>query len=67
LVTRGKLRAAANRCSEAVADFDRVLAEVGRADPQALLGRATCREKLGDRDGARADRERYRQQLSVTR
>ena len=67
LVTRGKLRAAANRCAEAVADFDRVLAEAGRADTQALLGRAACREKLGDRDGARADRERYRQQLSVTR
>ena len=60
LVTRGKLRAAANRCADAVSDFDRVLAEAGRADVQALLGRASCREKLGDGAGARADRARYR-------
>ena len=64
LVTRGQLRAATNRCQEAVTDFDRVLAEAGRADRQALLGRATCRERLGDVGGARADRERYRQEAS---
>lgn len=62
LATRGRLRAAAQRCAEAVADFDRVLAEPGRKDRQALLGRALCRETLGDAEGAKADRERYRQE-----
>jgi Flp pilus assembly protein TadD len=62
LSTRGRLRAAARRCAEAVADFDRVLAEPGRKDKQALLGRARCRETLGDFQGAQADRERYRQE-----
>jgi hypothetical protein len=64
LVTRGRLRAAAKRCAEAVADFDRALAEPGRKDRQALLGRALCREALGDAEGAKADRERYRQETS---
>ena len=63
LVTRGRLRAAANRCAEAAADFDRILAEAGHADMQALQGRAACREKLGDAVGARADRERYRREF----
>jgi hypothetical protein len=66
LVTRGRLRAAAKRCAEALADFDRALAEPGRKDKQALLGRALCREALGDAEGARADRERYRQETSLT-
>jgi hypothetical protein len=66
LTTRGRLRAAAQRCTEAVADFDRVLAEPGRKNRQALLGRAQCREALGDREGAKADRERYRQESGVT-
>jgi hypothetical protein len=66
LTTRGRLRAAAQRCAEAVADFDRALAEPGRKDRQALLGRAQCREALGDREGAKADRERYRQESAVT-
>jgi hypothetical protein len=60
LTTRGRLRAAAQRCAEAIADFDRVLSEPGRTNKQALLGRAACREALGDRAGAKADRERYR-------
>lgn len=60
LVTRGRLRSAAHRCAEAVADFDRALAEPGRKDKQALLGRALCRETLGDAEGAKADREHYR-------
>lgn len=64
LVTRGRLRAAAHRCAEAVVDFDRALAEPGRKDKQALLGRALCRETLGDAEGAKADRERYRQETS---
>jgi outer membrane PBP1 activator LpoA protein len=66
LVTRGRLRAAAKRCTEAVTDFDRALAEPGRKDRQALLGRALCREALGDGEGAKADRERYRQEASPT-
>ena len=63
LTTRGRLRAAANRCAEAEADFGRVLAEAGRTDKQALLGRASCRERLGDTNGARLDRERYRREF----
>ena len=65
LATRGRLRAAAKRCAEAVADFDRVLAETGRKDRQALLGRAQCREAQGDLEGAKADRERYRQESQI--
>jgi len=65
LTTRGRLRAAAQRCAEAVADFDRALAEPGRKDKQALLGRALCREALGDREGAKTDRERYRQEFET--
>lgn len=60
LVTRGKLRAGANRCGEGVGDFDLVLAQSQVPDKQALYGRALCRKKLGDATGARADLERYR-------
>jgi hypothetical protein len=58
LTIRGRLRASAKRCAEAVADFDRVLVEAGNKDKQALLGRALCREATGDHAGAKADRER---------
>lgn len=63
LVTRGQLRAAANRCSEAIGDFDRVLA----AEPskQALLERALCKERLGDPVGAQLDRHRVRREFAV--
>jgi hypothetical protein len=60
LVTRGKLRAAADRCGEGLGDFDLVLAGSQRPDKQALYGRALCRKKLGDSMGARADLETYR-------
>jgi hypothetical protein len=60
LVTRGKLRAAAHRCADGIGDFSLVLAEARRADRQALFGRALCRQQLGDREGARADLDRYR-------
>jgi hypothetical protein len=63
LVTRGKLRAAANRCNEAVGDFDLVLAEAKPLDRQALFGRAVCRKKLGDGTGARTDLERFRREF----
>ena len=63
LVTRGELRAAANRCAEGIADFDLVLAEARRPPKQALLGRARCKQKLGDEAGAQVDFDRYRRQL----
>lgn len=63
LVTRGRLRAAVNRCSEAIGDFDRVLAEAGQPSKQALLERARCRKRLGDTAGAQSDLERYRREF----
>jgi hypothetical protein len=60
LVTRGKLRAAANRCGEGLGDFDLVLAKSQAPDKQALYGRAVCRKRLGDAMGARVDLEKYR-------
>lgn len=53
---RGELRAAHSRCSDAVSDFDVVIAR-GRPALQerALFGRAGCRARLGDDSGARAD------------
>ena len=63
LVTRGELRAAANRCADGMGDFDLVLARSRQADRQALFGRAVCRKKLGDSVGAQADVERYRREF----
>ncbi len=63
LLTRGQLRAAANRCVEGIGDFDLVLEAGGRPPRQALLGRASCRRKLGDVAGARADLERYQREF----
>jgi len=63
LVTRGRLRAAANRCADGVGDFDLVLAESRKPERQALFGRAVCRKLLGDGAGARADLERYRREF----
>jgi hypothetical protein len=63
LVTRGRLRAAANRCVDGVGDFGLVLAESRQPDRQALFGRALCRKQLGDPAGARADLERYRREF----
>lgn len=60
LVTRGQLRAAANRCSEGVGDFDLVLARSRQVDRQALIGRALCRKQLGDHAGMRTDVQRLR-------
>ncbi len=62
-VTRGELRAAANRCADGLGDFDWVLARSKQADRQALFGRALCRKKLGDSAGAQADMERYRREF----
>jgi hypothetical protein len=63
LVTRGRLRAAAQRCADGVGDFSLVLAESRQPDRQALFGRALCRKQLGDSAGARADLERYRREF----
>jgi hypothetical protein len=63
LLTRGQLRAEANRCAESVRDFSLVLTEVRRPPKAALLGRALCRKQLGDHDGALVDVERYRREF----
>jgi len=63
LLTRGELRAAANRFADGLGDFDRVLSLSKQPDRQALSGRALCRMKLGDSAGAKADVERYRREF----
>lgn len=63
LVTRGQLRAAANRCSDGIGDFDLVLARSTGADRQALIGRALCRKRLGDGPGSKADVQRLLDQF----
>jgi hypothetical protein len=63
LLTRGELRAAADRCAEGIGDFDLVLLESRRPPRNALLGRARCRQKLGDRAGAQADLDRFRREF----
>jgi hypothetical protein len=44
LLTRGELRAAANRCPEAVTDFDLVLVQTQGHNKRALAGLARCRK-----------------------
>jgi predicted Zn-dependent protease len=63
LLTRGQLRASANRCAEAIADFDLALARTLRPSKQALLGRAQCKQKLGDPKGAQADLDRVHREF----
>jgi hypothetical protein len=63
LVTRGQLRAAANRCGDGVGDFDLVLARSPQPDRQALLGRALCRKRLGDGQGSAADVQRLQREF----
>jgi hypothetical protein len=59
-VIRAEL-AAPRSCADAVADFDRVLAEAPAPAlaERALHGRATCRARLGDGEAARRDLEDY--------
>jgi hypothetical protein len=64
MVARGELRARAERCAAAVADFDVLLAPAGRpADDavteRALYGRASCRAQARDVAGSRADLKLY--------
>jgi hypothetical protein len=63
LITRGELRAAAHRCAEGIGDFDLVLADARRPSKQALLGRARCKQQLGDAAGADADLARSRREF----
>jgi hypothetical protein len=63
LVTRGELRATAGRCGEGIGDFALVLARSRPTDRRALVGRALCRQQLGDAAGARADVERLRKEF----
>ncbi|HEY2902898.1 MAG TPA: tetratricopeptide repeat protein [Polyangia bacterium] len=60
-VLRGELRLTRRRFADALADFDAVLT-AGVSDSiaeRALFGRASCRSRLGDADGARADLRHY--------
>jgi hypothetical protein len=62
LVARAELRADKGCTSAAVHDFDLVLSSPGHADAiteRALYGRATCRAKSGDWEGARGDFTSY--------
>jgi hypothetical protein len=60
LVIRGELRARRD-CAGASRDFDQVLGSSAPAPLQerALFGRAVCRRRLGNEEGARADAEAY--------
>lgn len=52
LLTRGELRAAAGRCTDSLADFDRVLEQTQGHDRRALLGIANCRKQTRNEAGA---------------
>ncbi len=58
---RGELRGARGRCTEAIADFDHVLAAGASAalSERALYGRAACHARTGDLGAARHDYEAY--------
>jgi len=60
-VTRGELLLERDRCTDAIRDFDGVLAarDGDPAGGRALYGRASCRLRGGDVPGARADLTRY--------
>ena len=58
LLTRGELRAAAGHCMDAMADFDRVLAQTQGHDRRALLGLAKCHKQMGNEANSRAEMER---------
>jgi hypothetical protein len=62
LLIRGELRVSADRCAEGIGDLDLVLARAPRPPKQALLGRARCKQRMGDPLGALADFEAYRRE-----
>jgi tetratricopeptide (TPR) repeat protein len=59
--TRAELLARSNRCDEAAADFDMLIAAPGStaARERALYGRAACRLQGGRPDAALPDLQRY--------
>jgi len=60
-VLRGELLMTRAKFAEAANDFEATL-RMGGADPiveRALFGRAFCRSRLGDSEGARVDLQRY--------
>ncbi|HEX4406093.1 MAG TPA: hypothetical protein VH560_14745 [Polyangia bacterium] len=62
LASRGELRADAGRGAEARADFDALLSDDALDDDvieRALFGRAACRARAGDANGARSDLDAY--------
>jgi hypothetical protein len=61
LVLRGELRAAANRCAEAVGDLGRSLSATPHdaVDERALFARASCLSRLHQFAAARSDLEQY--------
>ncbi len=62
LVARAELRADRGRYTAALHDFDQLLSASGQTDSindRALYGRAICRAKSGDWEGARRDFESY--------
>lgn len=62
LVARGELRADQGRCATALSDFEAVLSQSSANDSlaeRALYGRAACRAKASDWQGARRDFEGY--------
>jgi hypothetical protein len=64
LLTRAELRTSTGRYTEALVDFDHVLASESNLPPsegeRALYGRAVCLGRLGRADQARADLNAYR-------
>jgi hypothetical protein len=58
---RAELLARRNSCGPPIDDFDRLLGGSleQSLEQRALFGRAVCRSKSGDADGARADFGRY--------
>jgi hypothetical protein len=68
LLTRAELRAAAGHFSEALADFNRVLASAdglraAAGDERALYGRAVCLGRLAQDERARVDLLAYRKRF----
>jgi len=69
LATRAELRSRADRCADALADFGALMASPVAAasgdviTERALYGRAGCRARRGDTQGARADLETYLQRF----
>ena len=58
-VLRGELLSGAGRCTAAVLDFAQVFEGGDALEERARHGRATCRARAGDWEGARADLRDY--------